>query len=94
VGRHADVGGGYRSGKTLSSIPLVWLTEQAAKCGVYVRADLEPVYEDAAGVIHDSRWKPTAKLYIKKARSWDPKRSDKPIVHRACWTERRTVTLR
>jgi hypothetical protein len=55
VGRHTDVGGGYWSGKTLSSIPLVWLTEQAAKCGVYVRADLEPVYEDAAGVMHDSR---------------------------------------
>ena len=80
---HTDVGGGYRSGQTLSSIPLVWLTEQAAKCGVYVRADLEPIYEDAAGVMHDSRWKPTAKLYIKKVRSWDPQRSDQPIVHQS-----------
>jgi hypothetical protein len=83
VGMHTDVGGGYRSGQTLSSIPLVWLTEQAAKCGVYVRADLEPIYEDAAGVMHDSRWKPTAKLYIKKVRSWDPQRSDQPIVHQS-----------
>ena len=83
VGMHSDVGGGYRSGMALSSIPLVWLTDQAVNCGLYIRKNLEPIYEDAAGVMHNSRGKPMAKLYRKKPRSWDPKRFDRPIVHRS-----------
>ena len=83
VGMHSDVGGGYRTGMALSSIPLVWLTEQAVNCGVHIERDLEPIFEDAAGVMHNSRGKLMAKLYRKKPRSWDPKRSDKPIVHQS-----------
>ena len=83
VGMHSDVGGGYRSGMPLSSIPLVWLTEQAVNCAVHIRRDLEPIFEDAADVMHNSRGKLMAKLYRKKPRSWDPKRSDKPIVHQS-----------
>lgn len=83
VGAHSDVGGGYRTGRNLSSIPLVWLMEQAANHDLHVRTSLEPIYEDAAGVMHDSRGKLTAKPYRKEARSWDAGRSDRPIVHQS-----------
>ena len=59
------------------------LMEQAASHDLYVRTSLEPIYEDAAGVMHDSRGKLTAKPYRKKARSWDAGRSDRPMVHRS-----------
>ena len=83
VGAHSDVGGGYRTGRNLSSIPLVWLMEQAANHDLHVRTSLEPIFEDAAGVMHDSRGKLTAKPYRKEARSWDAGRSDRPRVHRS-----------
>jgi hypothetical protein len=78
---HTDIGGGYPE-RGLSDIALAWLTRQAAAhdLRIFPKHPVD-VKEDAAGVMHDSRGRAVTKLYRKKARAWDSRREDTPIVH-------------
>ena len=55
VGAHADVGGGYAN-RELADIPLAWMADRAASCGLDLDFDRLPqTVEDAfMGPIHDS----------------------------------------
>jgi uncharacterized protein (DUF2235 family) len=81
TGMHTDVGGGYRE-HGLSDIALVWLTNQAVDAGVAIYPDHEVrIAEDASAKMHNSRGSGMKKLFRHGVRSWDARRSDKPIIH-------------
>jgi len=81
VGMHTDVGGGYDE-QQVSDIPLVWITQEAVLHGLkmYDKHGVK-IDERIDGKMHDSRGTTWTRLYRKKARTWDPKRSDRPVVH-------------
>lgn len=81
VGMHSDVGGGYHTGRDLSSIPLVWMIDRAVDHGLRIKTSIEPIYEDATDVMHNSRGSLWSKIYRKRQRDWDSTRSDHPVVH-------------
>jgi len=83
AGMHTDVGGGYEE-QELSDIPLVWLTQQATKHGLFIYRDhKEKVNENANGMMHDSRGTFITSLYRREPRSWDITMRGKPIVHQS-----------
>ena len=81
AGMHTDVGGGYAE-CGLSDIALVWLTEQVVTNGLRIYSGYTvPIAENSRDVMHDSRGELWTKAYRRKVRSWDPTRTDKPVVH-------------
>lgn len=52
-GSHADVGGGYKDG-TLQQIPLRWMQEKAAACGLEFASDVRVDDDAYLGPMHDS----------------------------------------
>ena len=80
-GMHTDVGGGYDE-QELSDIPLVWMKDMAIEHGlrIYPKHTVS-IKGDVNGLMHNSRGKFWAKFYRRKRRSWDSKRTDKPVVH-------------
>jgi uncharacterized protein (DUF2235 family) len=83
AGMHTDVGGGYEE-QNLSDIPLVWMTQMAVKQGlrIFPRHKVT-IYEDADGVMHNSRGTFLTRLYRRKVREWPYNRKDKPTVHQS-----------
>ncbi len=81
VGMHSDVGGGYQTGQHLSSIPLVWVLEQAHNRGLSIKSGLLPIYDEPDAEMHDSRGRFTTRFYSRLQRSWDSNRADHPVVH-------------
>lgn len=80
-GMHTDVGGGYKKDE-LSNIPLQWMNSMAIKHGLHLyQPHLTSIESNANGHMHNSRGAGWTKLYRKKIRKWDTKRTDKPIVH-------------
>ena len=80
AGVHTDVGGGYAEPQ-MSDIPLVWITQEAVRCGLHIWPDHGvTIDEDVNGPMHDSRegWR---RFFRKQARSWDPARKDRPVIH-------------
>ncbi len=53
-GVHSDVGGGYAD-TGLSDLPLRWMMERAAVCGLTLRAEAVVTGPNPLGVMHDSR---------------------------------------
>ncbi|MCH9646653.1 MAG: DUF2235 domain-containing protein [Deltaproteobacteria bacterium] len=89
AGMHTDVGGGYEE-QSLSDIPLVWLTEMAVRHGLHIYPDHSvEIIEDADGVMHDSRGEGVKKLFRRKARFWDTRRPDRPVVHQSVFDRKR-----
>lgn len=82
-GMHTDIGGGYDE-HTLSDIPLVWMRDMAVNHGLLIYpSHLVSIHSSVNGHMHNSRGKNWTKLYAKKKRHWDSKRTDKPIVHKS-----------
>jgi uncharacterized protein (DUF2235 family) len=80
-GMHSDVGGGYKEHQ-LSDIPLVWMTSNAVKHGLWIYPNRQVQFEqDENGFMNDSRGRGVRKLYRRSIRTWDSTRRDKPIVH-------------
>lgn len=80
-GMHTDVGGGYPE-SDLSDIPFEWMKNQAVAKGLRIYPNHKVVIKgDVNGVMHNSRGEGWTKLYTKKERFWDKKRSDKPVIH-------------
>lgn len=91
AGMHTDVGGGYAR-KSLSDIPLVWLTRAAVAHGlrIYPHHTVR-IEEDPDGWMHDSRAGLPGRFYRRKPRFWDQKRTDRPIVHESALLRRKNV---
>lgn len=80
-GMHTDVGGGYAE-QQLSDIPMSWMIKMAEKYGLKIYPDHKvEVHEDINGFMHNSRGTLFSKIYTKKQRNWDNKRTDKPVIH-------------
>ena len=80
-GVHTDVGGGYPE-KGLSDISLVWMARAAVRHGLRIWPDHRvEIREDPDGHMHDSCAGIPGRFYRRKARSWDAKRADRPVVH-------------
>ena len=83
AGMHTDVGGGYEE-HGLSDIALVWLTGKAVGHGLRIHPYEVEIVENSRDVMHDSRRKLWQKVfYWHERRSWDPKRTDTPVVHQS-----------
>jgi uncharacterized protein (DUF2235 family) len=56
AGAHSDVGGGYQD-RALANIPLRWMAERAAACGLKLEMDILPPIDDTSPFAprHDSR---------------------------------------
>ncbi len=90
-GMHTDVGGGYDE-QELSNIPLSWMKDEAVMHGLRLyRADSISLPCDANGHMHNSRGAGWAKVYRKKQRTWDLKRTDKPVVHASVLLRKKNV---
>lgn len=82
-GMHTDVGGGYPEDE-LADIPLKWMKDNAVENGLLIyNKNASPICGNPNGKMHNSRGKGWAKLYRKEKRSWGPRRTDKPVVHRS-----------
>ena len=90
-GMHTDVGGGYDE-QELSDIPFLWMKDMAVNHGlrIYPSASFS-INADVNGQMHNSRGKGPTKLYRKKQRFWDSKRTDKPIVHKSVLQRKKGV---
>jgi len=91
-GMHTDVGGGYDD-QELSRIPFAWMKNMAVKHGlhIYSRAPVS-IHGEVNGYMHNSRGKGWTKLYRKKQRFWDLRRTDKPIVHKSVLLRNKNVS--
>lgn len=80
-GMHTDVGGGYKE-EELSDVPLIWMVEEAKKCGLRIfpkhKVKTNP---DADGFMHDSRKGFPGSLFRKSTRTWDTETHGKPVIH-------------
>lgn len=91
-GMHTDVGGGYDEHE-LSDVPFSWMKNMATDHGLLIySSNTISIDENVNGYMHNSRGEGWTKLYRKKERFWDTRRTDKPIVHESVLQRKNNIS--
>ena len=80
-GAHTDVGGGYAE-QSLSDIPLAWMVQQAAPCGLHIYPQHQvQIAPDIEGILHDSREGIPGRYFRREVRTWPVSTHGRPVIH-------------